>query len=237
MIEKFQFLQSFFLYTGLIASIFVGISGFGWNFYTRKINNIKSLEQKKTNETNNANIIDNIDNGTKKVIKTVKSIPKISKSEIKQEVNINSNNAQIITNNQSGGSNTVINNNLDIPLPTILIKEWSVQNIKKETISSPFAFKVDTIKQRYGYDFLYFNKIEFSYNSKFSYNQIGLRIKRKDIIIGSLFKVGKIQYGSGNNKEGDFMFIIAQPEVGIYVIDLYSVKELINPIEEFDYLK
>lgn len=243
MIERYQLLQTTCLVVTLSAGVIAAFSGFGWNYYSRKITELKSIEQKKATEKNTAQILDSIKVGSEKVIDVIKTIPSIENSTPKKKkdvTNINAPNAQIVTSNQTGGNNTVINNNLDLPLPIIKLAEWKVQNQIVEKIPKrPFGPPRDSIdvKATYKLDSLFFNQISIIYASEINRNQIGLRIHKEDIVVGQLMKNGMLMFKSGYTPDKKFVFLIQQPGNGVYIMKLYSKTEINNPNEIIDYLK
>lgn len=242
MIEKYQLLQTICLIATLTTGVITAFSGFGWNYYSRKITELKSIEQKKATEKTTSQILDSIKVGSEKVIDVVKTIPSMNdKTQKKKITHLNAPNAQIVTSNQSGGVNTVINNNLDLPLPTITFGEWSVRNqvvdkIPKRPHGVSPRDSVD-VKTAYGIDSVFFNQISVSYASEVNRNQIGLRIHKDDIVVGQLTKSGVLMFRSGFTPDKKFLFIIEQPGSGVYTMKLYSKTEINDPRQMVDYLK
>lgn len=244
MIERYQLLQTICLIVSLSTGVIAAFSGFGWNYYTRKITELKSINQQKTTEKTTTQILDSIKVGSEKVIDAIKTVPseenKIPKKK-NEEVIINAPNAQIVTSNQTGGTNTVINNNIDLPLPTITLTEWTVRNqivdkIPKRHLGLRRRDTID-VKTTDNVDSLFFNQISINYVSEINRNQIVLRIHKEDIIEGQLTKSGMLMFKSGNTPDKKFAFIIQQPGSGIYIMKLYSKTEITNPDQIIDYLK
>lgn len=243
MIEKYQLLQTICLIVTLSTGVITAFSGFGWNYYSRKIAELKSIEQKKATEKTTNQILDSIKVGSEKVIDVIKTIPNMddkAPKKKKEVTNIDAPNAQIVTSNQTGGTNTVINNNLDLPLPTITFGEWTIRNqIVDKIPKRPIGPPRDTIdvKTTYNVDSLFFNVISVNYASEINRNQIGLRIHKDDIVVGQLMKSGMLMFKSGFTPDKKFVFVIQQPGSGVYTMKLYSKTEINDPRQIIDYLK
>ncbi len=162
------------------------------------------------------------------------------KADIKNYTNsgINAPNALIVTNEQSGGTNTVITNKVEPSLPRIIWSGWSIQNSKVNEIIDRFTRqKIITPFEKANQDFLYHNQIKITYISEFSRNEIGFRIKAIDILHGKIVKSGRVQSQIRGTNEGWFVFVLSQPENGIYTLDIYSKNPIDTIYDKIDYLK
>ena len=75
MIERYQLFQTICLIVTLFTVVIGAFSGFGWNYYSRKIAELKGIEQKKSDEKISNQIFDSIITSQAKVIDKIKEIP------------------------------------------------------------------------------------------------------------------------------------------------------------------
>lgn len=145
--------------------------------------------------------------------------------------NIDASNALIVTENQSGGTNTVINQKFDTPKSTILLKDWSVKNEKLTQIYDRKLNIRDTLNlptEDAPYEYLYFNQFQIIYSARVTVTDLVFLLKREDVIFQHVGKSGMIRWGTGATKEGYKYIAISQPENGVYTFGYYSK----NPIED-----
>jgi hypothetical protein len=159
-----------------------------------------------------------------------------SPTKSKEEKAIYANNALIVTNQQSGGTNNV--NVQQIPEPIIKLVELKIQNEKVKEIPSGRGLHRDTIflpSSKYNYDFLYKTQFTISYNCPVNLNSILFIIKREDVIIQDISHGGKMEWANGTFEKPKYLvFQITQPENGYYTFTIYTVNKFGNPMEEFE---
>ncbi len=131
---------------------------------------------------------------------------------------------------------TVINKKVETPLPQIKLEKWDIQNqtvreiqIRRQKVTLP----TNEIKD----SSLIWNQFHLSYISEIARNTIVFRIKRKDVVVGEIKKVGRLMSKKVRTKEGWFVYVLQQPENGIYIIDLYTKLEIKNILAVLDCLK
>lgn len=160
MIERLQLLQTFCMIGAFIGALIVAFSGLGWNYYSREIKYLEGKQQKITTEKTTEKIIDSVHASSDKVINELKHSPKITQTTIidnHKEEKIIAPNALIVTSNQSGGSNTVINH---VPKPEVKVS-WSTINEKTDKIlPGKYSIKKEPtiFKDKYNLDYLYKNQ-------------------------------------------------------------------------------
>lgn len=154
--------------------------------------------------------------------------------------NIIAPNALIITQNQSGGSNTVINSQVDVPLPKIRLINISSQNQIVTEIpvleSFPPGKKIKLPTEQFKYDSLYKTTFTVSYDCQVSLNEIGIRIKRSDVAYLHVTHPGMMMSGQ-NKDQASTIFFLNHPENGNYTFEIYTEKKMGDILKEVDYLK
>jgi hypothetical protein len=144
-------------------------------------------------------------------------------------------NALIVTQGQSGGTNTVYNT--EPPPPKINLRNWSVRNqIVSELQMNPVQ-TVQLPSPEIPNTTLYHNQFIVEYNSEFACNEIGFRIKRTDVKHGTVSKSGMLMWKIAGTREGWFVYVFQRPENGLYTLDIYTENTIQDILSEFDYLK
>jgi hypothetical protein len=153
--------------------------------------------------------------------------------------NIIAPNALIVTQNQSGGSNTVINPQVNVPLPKIRLINISSQNEVVREIPAKPPFPNKTIKlptEQFKYDSLYKTTFTLLYICDVSLNEIGFRIKRNDVIYLKVTHPGMMMSGQSKDQTST-VYLVNHPENGNYTFEVYTEKQFGNILSEIDYLK
>jgi hypothetical protein len=153
---------------------------------------------------------------------------------------VNANNALIVTNQQSGGENTV--NVQRIPEPVFELAALKMHNEEvKKIIPNGRVRNNDTIflpSEKYNYNSLYKTEFTLKYSCPVNLNSIILIIKRKDVVYHDIIHKGRMQWGVGSMNNTQYLaFQLTQPENGYYTFTLYTVNKFGKPMEEFAYLK
>ena len=146
-------------------------------------------------------------------------------------------NALIVTQNQSGGNNTVINPKVDIPLPTIKLVGVSLRNeVVKEISTRPARKKIALPSDKYKYDSLYKTVFTISFACQISINEIALRIKRNDVVYLNVTHNGLMMSKTARDQMAT-IFIVSHPENGNYAFEVYTEREFSDILTDVDYLK
>jgi hypothetical protein len=165
------------------------------------------------------------------------------KKNQKELVTINANDALIVTNGQSGGSNTVNLN--QIPQPDFLLDKKSVSSkTTKEIINNDYDGMTGkpTIflpSEGYNYDSVFKTEFVFSYNSSVKLSQIICHFKKDDVVfyeitshltsVGSSMIIRPRPVLLPNKQPG---YLLKDPENGAYAVTVYSVSKF-NPLKDF----
>jgi len=153
---------------------------------------------------------------------------------------INAPNALIVTKNQQGGSNTIVNPTVEAPLPEVKMKSWDVRNKKTSQIYNR-AHRRDTINlpnEKIKESFLFQNELLVTYKATLSRNSIVFILQRKDVRIcyTKLEGSGILSLTSGTIKgginEGFYGISIKNPQNGTYRIIIHTKAELLAPLNE-----
>ncbi len=142
----------------------------------------------------------------------------------------------IITNNQSGGTNTIINPKVSPPPPKVNLISWDIQNKKvDEAIHMINQVTSDTIFTSKKFDrdtSIYLNEIKLLYESQIKFNLGILAIKLQGVITTRVVKNGMLYMRQGKYNSGEHWIDFMQPENGIYTIKIYSKNPVPNNIKE-----
>ena len=226
-VERLQFLYNLSFYLTIVSGIVLALSGAGLTYFKNRIDNLEAEKKAMALDSVKREIIDSGQEQKKEIIDAVVKnsdlvIESTKKTMEENKPTINAPNALIVTSNQSGGSNTVINNNVNLPEPTIRITEWQVRN----EITSDSTFH---------------NRYALTYQSAVTRSEVGFRVKRYDVVSGKIQlgpPGGMLMSKTGHNKEKNFMFIVATPQNGTYFLDVFTKEEIQDaPNVTIDYLK
>ena len=224
--ERLQFLYNLSFYLTIVSGIVLALSGAGLTYFKNRIDNLEAEKKAIALDSVKREIIDSGQEHKKEIIDAVVKnsdlvIESTKKTMEENKPIINAPNAQIVTSNQSGGNNTVINN-LNLPEPTIRITEWQIRNAKTS-------------------DSTFHNRYALTYQSAVTRSEVGFRIKRLDVVSGKIElgpPGGMLMSKTGHNAEKNFMFIVATPQNGTYYLDVFTKQEIIDaPNVTIDYLK
>lgn len=188
--------------------------------------------------------------------KTVKKEKKVSNSlpiekykksilsEIKDSVQkkdnttINATNALIVTNNQSGGTNTVINSKVDIPEPKIK-GEIICKNEKITTIPAIHNKRFKKLilpSPEYNFDFLYKSQIKLNYSADIVLSGFGFMVKRSDCVLSNIGFNGLI-LGKDFKYENFKVYGVEKPSNGIYIFTVYTTNEIDDIFKDIQLVK
>ncbi len=164
-----------------------------------------------------------------------KKVQSGDKTESKDTVFIQ--NALIITENQSGGTNNV--NIQQIPEPQVKLKKVNFSNEVTTLIQGDlFSKPVPLPTQEHPYDSVYKTQFTINYSCPVNLNNIAIIIRRTDVLSYYVTHTGITRAGYGTQRSTQFpTYVIHQPENGDYTFTVYSINELGNPLKELHVIK
>jgi len=234
------------LLIALISAFGVAIGGYMYNKYSGKSRAEDHKELIKGQQelgvkvdSNKKEIIEEVIKRNEKPLDSnenkIKKITMKKDPEIKNE--INAPNALIVTQNQSGGNNTVINPQVGIPSPVIKLQSTAAQNeIVKEIATRPRREKISLPSEKYKYDSLYKTTFTILYTCQINLNQIGFRIKRNDVVHLNVTHSGLTMAKTVKDPTGT-IFILSRPENGNYTFEVYTEGKFGDILSEMDILR
>lgn len=141
--------------------------------------------------------------------------------------------ALIVTYNQSGGSNTVVNPIINVPDAKVEFLGFDILNLKTDKIQERrFEDSIKLPSEKIKEPFVYLSKVKFSYVSELARNELIVLINRQDVLSCRINKNGRIMSKSGKTPDGRFAYVLQQPENGLYTIDLYLKAPISKNVNE-----
>jgi hypothetical protein len=228
-----------FLFTGLILTTFGGL--FIKDAWTEITDRNKQSKPKV--ENSKPKFLDTLTKTTeeKKIDsepKVLHSSPKtITEEKIKEQSPVlNAPNALIATIGQTGGTN-IIEQKIDAPNPSYIAvsEEMNIEVDKidrRDTMGKPVNFPSD----EYPFQKLFKHTFVFRFYSPIPINGFGLVLKRKDVIIGRVSKIGMVTSSSGKTKDSYYQVFATRPENGEYTFVFYTIDKM-NGYSELQFYK
>lgn len=144
-----------------------------------------------------------------------------------------STNRGIVTQNQSGGNNTIVNQSVNAPLEISLIKlEIKNKPVAKILHGDPLNPDTMNLPVTVQNHVVYHNKLLIQYRARIAYNAVGIAFNRSDIIFGEInyppSKELQMMYKASHREGNRYYVFIGQPQNMRYVIDVYSLTPIEN---------
>ncbi|HKO78972.1 MAG TPA: hypothetical protein VJU78_01190, partial [Chitinophagaceae bacterium] len=241
----------FTLKAAIIPSVILAVASIITLFFTNKKDSPEnnSIDIKENKNSPVANKIETQNNFYLDTTKKVDPPPPLQSNPLQKEkakeaakpisneTTINADNALIVTNNQSGGSNTVVQ---QIPEPVLKEVNHEKKNEKVTEIKHFYGggTKINLPTTEYDYPFLYQSLFTLNYFCQASVKSVKFTFNDNNVVLGDLTKMGYLnwQFVKGTDKNKPH-FIVYYPENGDYEFMIYTKEKINNPLTGISFTK